>query len=313
MANAGMQRRWAVPAATGRSATNLTRQRQFPAARQFQKFWLKGRIIRGGEQCPQSVELLVGCCRPRCRGGGPCPCGIRRPWRWWWRWRRWPHEWRIWRRRLVRRSHEQRRLVGHRISGGNWSGMSSSPGRSQFSHASSPGSVSNAARTQWFNNWNHPWNANHGMWGHDQGWWGNHEPDRTISTGSVCSVGRGSPSIGGRAIGGRITTITGYAPYGDVYGGYYNAAPYATSSPAPTYSAIPPSEASSAGRNAEHDGSGFFEQAVSAFRQGEYGQATRLAGHAAVDDPRNPNVHVLAMLGLFAMGEFAGRRWRPTP
>lgn len=47
-------------------------------------------------------------------------------------------------------------------------------------------------------------------------------------------------------------------------------------------------------------------QGVNAFREGDYGNATRLAGHAAVDDPRNQNVHVLAMLGLFAMGEYRG-------
>ncbi len=52
--------------------------------------------------------------------------------------------------------------------------------------------------------------------------------------------------------------------------------------------------------------SDFYTQAVAAFQQGNYGNALRLAGHAAVDDPRNPNVHLLMMLGMFAMGQYRG-------
>ena len=40
--------------------------------------------------------------------------------------------------------------------------------------------------------------------------------------------------------------------------------------------------------------------------EGNYGNATRLAGHAGIDHPRNPDVHILAMLGLFAMGDYRG-------
>ena len=50
----------------------------------------------------------------------------------------------------------------------------------------------------------------------------------------------------------------------------------------------------------------FYTEALTAFRQGDYGNATRLAGHAAIDDPRTPEVHVLSMQGLFAMGEYRG-------
>ena len=50
----------------------------------------------------------------------------------------------------------------------------------------------------------------------------------------------------------------------------------------------------------------FYDQALNAFRQGYYRDATRLALHAAVDEPKNPDVHVLLMLGMFASGEYRG-------
>ncbi|MCE5266343.1 MAG: hypothetical protein LLG00_00455 [Planctomycetaceae bacterium] len=48
----------------------------------------------------------------------------------------------------------------------------------------------------------------------------------------------------------------------------------------------------------------YMAQATDAFRSGDFGNAVRLAGHAALDDPRNPNVHLMLMLGLFAMGQY---------
>jgi tetratricopeptide (TPR) repeat protein len=64
--------------------------------------------------------------------------------------------------------------------------------------------------------------------------------------------------------------------------------------------ATSPATAEAAGSNP------FYEQALAAFRQGSYRDATRLALHAAVDEPKNPNVHVLLVLGMFASGEYRG-------
>ncbi len=50
----------------------------------------------------------------------------------------------------------------------------------------------------------------------------------------------------------------------------------------------------------------FYGRAVAAFGQGEFRDATHLAAHAAVDDPRNQKVHLLLSLGLFATGEYRG-------
>ena len=50
----------------------------------------------------------------------------------------------------------------------------------------------------------------------------------------------------------------------------------------------------------------FYEQAKAAFLQGNYRDATHLAAHAAVDDPKSPTVHLLLVLGMFATGEYRG-------
>ncbi len=48
----------------------------------------------------------------------------------------------------------------------------------------------------------------------------------------------------------------------------------------------------------------FYSQARAAFLNGDYRNALRLAGHAALDAPRNPKVHELASLALFALGNY---------
>ena len=57
---------------------------------------------------------------------------------------------------------------------------------------------------------------------------------------------------------------------------------------------------------ANSEESDFYSQALAAFQQGDYRNATRLAGHAAIDDPKNPDVHLLLSLGLFAVGQYRG-------
>ena len=46
-------------------------------------------------------------------------------------------------------------------------------------------------------------------------------------------------------------------------------------------------------------------RSADAFLKGDYQNALRLGGHAAVDAPRNPKVHELISLALFALGKYA--------
>ena len=75
----------------------------------------------------------------------------------------------------------------------------------------------------------------------------------------------------------------------------------------PYAAAYPPAEtAGTTTPPTNGDATDFYTQALAAFQQGDYRNATRLAGHASIDDPRNPDVHVLLMQGLFAIGEYRG-------
>jgi hypothetical protein len=105
----------------------------------------------------------------------------------------------------------------------------------------------------------------------------------------------------------------GYQPWGDLYGSYYDvgAAPYAYDAGYDTGdSGIAGDEGVVPGTTpidtSPAEGTDFYSQAVDAFHKGDYTNAARLSAHAAIDDPRNPNVHVLATLSLFAMGEYRG-------
>jgi tetratricopeptide (TPR) repeat protein len=48
----------------------------------------------------------------------------------------------------------------------------------------------------------------------------------------------------------------------------------------------------------------YYSEARAAFLDGDYRSALRLAGHAAVDEPRNPKVHELISLALFALRNY---------
>jgi hypothetical protein len=100
----------------------------------------------------------------------------------------------------------------------------------------------------------------------------------------------------------------GYGDYGD-YGyapdyageGYGNTVAYET----PTVAAESPTEAT-AEESATEPSPEYFAQAREMFESGNYKEALRLAGHAAVDSPRNPEVHELASLCLFALKDYRG-------
>jgi tetratricopeptide (TPR) repeat protein len=67
-----------------------------------------------------------------------------------------------------------------------------------------------------------------------------------------------------------------------------------------------PSTESVRGEATSDDPFDFHGRAQAAFAQGDYRKATYLAAHAAVDEPRNPKVHLLYSLGMFAVGEYRG-------
>jgi hypothetical protein len=174
--------------------------------------------------------------------------------------------------------------------------------------------------------WNHSLAANRGVWNHSESLWNHHEPDRDdfLRFGGFGFGGFGWPWYGfgwgwpGYYDYGYAPYYSdyGYTPYAGLYGNDYGAgvvpyaydlydnaatAPYATVSPASSATVIetgPPQAGSEA--------ADFYTRALADFRQGEYRDALRLAGHAAIDDPRNPDIHLLGMLGLFALGEYRG-------
>ena len=106
-----------------------------------------------------------------------------------------------------------------------------------------------------------------------------------------------------------------WGPYSDIYGDYgYDVAPYTAYSPnyvdnyvdtgAPIETMTPSEPTTPIEANAEEGN--FYSQALAAFQEGDYGNATRLAEHAAIDNPKNPDVHLLISLGLFAVGQYRG-------
>jgi hypothetical protein len=50
----------------------------------------------------------------------------------------------------------------------------------------------------------------------------------------------------------------------------------------------------------------YYARALEAFRAGSYASGLQLAEHAAVDNPRDPNVHLLLSLSMFALGSYQG-------
>ena len=99
-----------------------------------------------------------------------------------------------------------------------------------------------------------------------------------------------------------------YYPYRvGYYGGYgYDNGPYAVEYAAPDTSDEMPNETPLPQPAVGEEPSGFYTEALSAFQEADYANAVRLAGHAAIDQPRDANVHLLLSLGLFALGDYRG-------
>jgi len=75
---------------------------------------------------------------------------------------------------------------------------------------------------------------------------------------------------------------------------------------APTAAIIEPSAAQQPNESTSSEGEQFAERALDAFHQGNYRESLRLAGHAAIDMPRNARVHELMSLALFSLKDYRG-------
>ncbi len=141
-------------------------------------------------------------------------------------------------------------------------------------------------------NWNHGGNWNHGDWGgHGNWWWGI------------------SPLLGyyggwGNGYGYGYNTYNNYYGYGSYpYSGYSydNVQPayYANNQTATAQTATyPPQSAMQENR------SDYMTHAISAFQNGNYSDAMRLASHAAIDSPRDPEAHLVISLSAMANKDF---------
>jgi hypothetical protein len=90
----------------------------------------------------------------------------------------------------------------------------------------------------------------------------------------------------------------GYGGYGSgdyIYGSTSDTAAYA---PSESTVAVSPEASDEAGE--------FFSRAITAFQQGDYKDALRWAGHAAIENPQDASAHVLLSLAMFASGDYRG-------
>jgi hypothetical protein len=192
----------------------------------------------------------------------------------------------------------------------SFSGYSHAPGASAWSGGLNRGSFVGRAgeinsgawrHTQNWNDWGHGGEFAHdhgfGYWGRGfyPGWYG------WYGGWGWPYVGLGWYGYGGWP----------YYGYGHGYGDYgdYGYTPYYGSTVAydntPAVAAETPTEATAEESSTEPSPE-YFAQAREMFESGNYKEALRLAGHAAVDSPRNPEVHELASLCLFALKDYRG-------
>lgn len=157
------------------------------------------------------------------------------------------------------------------------------------------------------NNWNN-WSHNNNWWHGNNGWWWGHNGFWWY------------PVI---SIGASLWPWWGYDNYYPAYYDYYAMPYYGTADYAPlesTYvqpqAALPqaaqapqvaeaPQQPATAADNG-NAGAEFYADAVTAFRNGQYKDALRLANHAAVESPQNPKAHELMAMALFASNDYRG-------
>jgi len=181
-------------------------------------------------------------------------------------------------------------------------------------------------------NWNQQafrngnWSGN-GNWNGNSNWNGNGNWNGNNHWNDGHNNGWGYPGAWGLALGlGWGLGGRGYGGYG--YGGYpYGGDDYATDYPSyyvqpavnypvvqaiPDVASVPPADAvqpTTAQAPLEANptaAQSYFDQALVAFRSGDYRAALRAAAHAGIEDPKNARTHELASLALFASGEYRG-------
>ena len=209
---------------------------------------------------------------------------------------------------------------GHMGGGyGGWSGGHTYSGQSHGDFSSAYHGVSNGIDHGHSGDWNHghagdwnhsDWNHEHpGGWNHNWAWWNHYY-------GPGWYGGWGFdlwwPWFGVAWWPGYYDYCYG-APFAyDVYGSYaYRAAtPYVALKPVEAESAAGMTDGDTTATPPPSEDGGdtldFYNRALAAFGQGEYRDATHLAAHALVDNPRNPKVHLLLSLAMFATGEYRG-------
>ena len=187
-------------------------------------------------------------------------------------------------------------------SGGYWGGSgvarSGTLGSYAPSHAWSGGQFAHGGNYGRYGNWagSHNWDHYYGRgWGGWGGWGGG-----------------GYWPWFGWGLGWGYPYSYSYYPDDDGY--YYTYAPadygtegtVADSTTVAPQQPIQPETAQSTSLDQPGAGEGlqYYSEARAAFLQGDYPNALRLAGHAAVESPRNAKVHELISLALFATGKY---------
>ncbi len=171
--------------------------------------------------------------------------------------------------------------------------------------------LDNAIRS---NNWNKDWNKNHGDWNKNHGDWNRHADwdhnrkwwyDNHNHWVGWWNVGVGWPLYGAGWWPGYYSYRYPYYYSTPYYGDTYIDNNYYSSTAVPYSAAYAPAD-STVAQQPQGDMMDFYPQAVDAFQSGDYRNAVRMAGHASIDDPKNPQVHLVLSLGLFALGEYRG-------
>jgi tetratricopeptide (TPR) repeat protein len=115
------------------------------------------------------------------------------------------------------------------------------------------------------------------------------------------------PGVLARGDGGGFGRLGGYnggRGYGESRGRYvWDYGGYAYR-PTPGVSAYASSEPAISSEATNKESSDLYTEAIAAFRDGHYADAARLARRVAADRPRDADVHLLLMLGSFAVGQY---------